>query len=810
MPLNTATSVADPGADADDTPNVGGQRPADEHWLALIGNPNTGKTTLFNALTGGWARTGNYPGVTVDKRVGTLRDTDDVDVRVLDLPGTYSLAARSPDEMVAVDVLLGRRDDTPRPGAVIVVVDATNLERNLYLVTQVMELGLPTIVALNMNDTARRRGIAVDAATLATDLGVPVVSTVGHRGDGVPELRARALAALGSGAPPTPWIWPDAMVAAESRLAEALARLEVADIAPVERRRALLDVDGEFEHRLIRRAGEPGRQALREARGVLEAAGASAAGLESSVRYGYIGGIVGRSLERAIDPPATYSDRIDRVLTDRVVGTIVLVVVMTTMFMSIFAWATPLMDFIDGTLVGGLASWAEGWTFLGDGALRSLVLDGIIAGVGAVLVFVPQIVILFGFIALLEGCGYMSRAAFLMDRLMRRVGLSGRSFIPMLSSFACAIPGIMATRTIENRRNRIVTIFVAPFMSCSARIPVYVIMIAAFVPSTKVLGFLPLQGVVFVGMYLVGILVAIPTAFLLKRTVCRSDRPSFLVELPPYRPPNLMVVLRRMWESGQAFVVRAGTLIFAATILIWALSYFPRHPDPGATEAAAVAAYETTMAEERERLDVERHRQEQVVAAAEAQSPDTEMATVARGAYEHYLGWMAEQDAALEAKHAELEGAAARAAGAEALEYSALGRAGKFIEPVFEPMGWDWRVSVAVLASFPAREVFISSLGVIYQLGGDADAESEGLRQKMRASTWESGPKRGQPVFNFGNALALMVFFALCAQCVSTIVTIKKETGHWGWAVFSFVYMTALAWVGALVTVWIFGGGGAK
>jgi ferrous iron transport protein B len=343
-------------------------------------------------------------------------------------------------------------------------------------------------------------------------------------------------------------------------------------------------------------------------------------------------------------------------------------------------------------------------------------------------------------------------------------------------------------------------------MSCSARIPVYVVLIAAFVPATMVLGFLPLQGIVFVSMYLVGVVVAIPTAFLLKRTVCRSDRPSFLVELPPYRLPDLRVVLRRMYESGQAFVVRAGTLIFAATILIWALSYFPRHPDPGAGAAAAVAVHADAMAVERERRDVERARQEQAVAMAEAQSPGSEMAVQGRRAYEAYLAWSAEQEAALAAERAELEAQAERTAAAESLAYSALGRAGKFVEPVFAPLGWDWRVSVAVLASFPAREVFISSLGVIYQLGGDVDEENEGLRQRMRASTWESGPRRGEPVLNLANAIALMVFFALCAQCVSTLVTIRKEAGHWGWAAFSFVYMTALAWIGALVTVLLLGG----
>jgi ferrous iron transport protein B len=770
-----------------------------ERWVALVGNPNTGKSTLFNALTGGRARVGNYPGVTVERKVGTLRDEASGVVRVLDLPGTYSLAARSPDEMVAVDVLLGRREDTPRPDAVVVVVDASNLERNLYLVSQVLEVGRPVVVALNMVDTARDRGIEVDAAALASALGVPVVPCVAHRRRGIDELVAAMRKALGAPPPAPLGTWPAAMAEAEAALARDLDALGLADRTALERRRALLDVGGEAERRVLARA-PAAADALAAARRRLEAAGTPATGLETSVRYDAIGDVVARAVTRPERPPVTTSDRIDAVLTHRLFGTLILFAVMTLVFVSIFQWSGPLMDWIGDDLFGRLGEWVS--ERMPEGMLHSLVVDGVIAGVGGVLVFLPQILILFLFLGLLEGCGYMARAAFLMDRLLRWCGLSGRSFVPMLSSFACAIPGILAARTIESRRDRIATILVAPLMSCSARIPVYAILTAAFVPATTVFGFVSLQGLVFAGMYLVGILVAVPVAFLLKRTLLKGGTPSFLVELPPYRWPRLSVVLRRTFDQGRAFVVRAGTLILAASVVIWALSYFPRHPDPG---ASARAAHEAAVADAArvdavgaEAAEAERARQEQAVLAAEAQSEA--LGRVARAKYEEFLAARAkakaERDVALEAMAAEVDDAAA----AESLRHSFLGRAGRAIEPAFAPIGWDWKVGMAVIASFPAREVVVSTLGVIYELGSDEDEESVALRDRLREARWEDGPRKGRPVFDLASALALMVFFALCAQCASTLVMIWKETATWRWAAFAFVYMTALAYVGALVT----------
>ncbi len=766
-----------------------------ERWVAVLGNPNVGKSTLFNALTGGTARTGNYPGVTVERTVGTLRGTPEgLVVRLIDLPGTYSLAARSPDEMVAVDVLLGRRADTPRPAAVLVVLDATNLQRKLYLATQVLEVGLPVVLALNLSDDARKRAITIDAAALGAALGVRAVPTVAHRGEGTVELTREIVAALDRPAPPTPLSWPPALLAAEADLAAALPAL-----TPLERRRALLDVGGEAEAR-AHAAAPVARGALEAARERLRAAG-HGPGLEAGVRYGFLAPLVTRCVTKPAVAPPTHSDRIDAWLTHPLFGTLGLVAIMTLLFMAMFAWAEPLMVLIEEGLIGSFSTWVAGLEVLGDGLLKSLLVEGILAGVGGVLVFLPQIVILFGLLALLEGCGYMARAAFLMDRLLRGVGLSGRSFIPMLSSFACAIPGIMATRTIESRRDRIATILVAPLMSCSARIPVYLILIGAFVPAATVLGLLPLQGLVFAAMYFVGILVAIPVAFLLKRTLLKGDTPSFLVELPPYRFPRARVVASAMWRNGREFVVRAGTLILATSIVVWALGTFPRHPDPGAEGRAEVARFDTAQARAAELRAIERAAQEQARALGASQPPAVREAV--EEAFARFEAAEREQAASVAAARTELlEAAAVHAVGAQQRQ-SYLGRMGHFVEPVFAPLGWDWKVSMAVIASFPAREVVVSTLAVIYDLDAGTEAESETLRQRLKDARWEAGPRAGSPVFDLASALALMVFFALCAQCASTLVVIRRETGRWAWAGFTFVYMTALAWLGAWITVLI-------
>lgn len=730
-------------------------------WVALIGNPNTGKTTVFNALTGFKAKVANYPGVTVDKKSGPLKRVDGVEV--LDLPGTYSLAARSPDEMVAVDVLLGRRADTPRPDVAVVVADASNLDRNLYLLSQVLETGLPVVLALNMMDVAKARGHRIQEIVLSRRLGVRVVPIVASRGEGIPTLVSAIRDAVAAGSPPRPLVsFPEAFEAEAAALADVFAKTPLGRLPDLEVRRVLLDVGGYAETRAVERGGPAVEVAVKGARERLAAGGAPVEGLEATLRYGAIADLVAGAVSVPQARETTWTDRLDAVLTHRVFGVFAFLGVMTLIFVSIYAWASPVMDFLDSGVFGALQEAVRSWGGLGGGAVESLVTDGVIAGVGSVLVFLPQILILFCFLSILEDCGYMARAAFLMDRLLRWCGLSGKSFIPMLSSFACAVPGVLATRTIENRRDRLATILVAPLMSCSARLPVYTLVIGAFVPATSLFGPVTYQVATFVGLYVLGIVVAVPVAFLLKRTVLRGETPPFLMELPPYKAPSVSGVLYRMFSQGREFIVRASTLILATSVVVWALSYFPRDASVAARLDGEVAAADARLAS----------------ALATASTPE------------------AKAEAARVAK-AEKDDAQKRADG-EWLRGSILGNVGRAVEPAVAPIGWDWKVGVAVIASFPAREVVVSTMGVLYDMGADEDADA--LTDRVRGATWEAGPKKGQPVFDLASGLALAVFFALCMQCVSTLAVMRRETASWRWPLFAFVYLTTLAYLGALAT----------
>ncbi|HEX4148483.1 MAG TPA: ferrous iron transport protein B, partial [Pirellulales bacterium] len=494
--------------------------------MALVGNPNTGKSTLFNALAGVHQRVGNYPGVTVEKKVGHMVHHG-CRYALVDLPGTYSLAPRSPDETVTVDVLLGRQSDVQPPDAVLCIVDATNLERNLYLLSQVLELGLPTVVALNMTDLARQRGITIDAVRLQRQLGAPVVAVQANRRLGIAALQAalEEAVAQSAAAPASPF--PQPFIDEVARL-EALADERLGSALPrylVER--LLLDTSGFLAGRLLG-SGEGLSAELSAARGRLAEVGCPVPAVEAMARYGWVAEVLQGVVERPAVAPKTWTDRFDVLLTHRLWGTVTFLALMFVMFQAVFRWAKPAMDFIDG-LTGTLGAWVGGW--LPEGAVRSLVVDGVIGGVGGVIIFLPQIMVLFFFIALLEDCGYMARAAYLMDKLMVRVGLSGKSFIPLLSSFACAIPGVMATRVIENRRDRLTTILVAPLMSCSARLPVYTLLIAAFIPNHQYLaGIVSLQALVMTAMYLLGIAAAVCVAFVLKRTLLRGPTPPFVLE----------------------------------------------------------------------------------------------------------------------------------------------------------------------------------------------------------------------------------------------------------------------------------------
>jgi ferrous iron transport protein B len=728
--------------------------------VALIGNPNTGKSTLFSALAGVHQRVGNYPGVTVEKKTGRM-DFAGVHYELIDLPGLYSLAPRSRDEMVAVDLLVGRESDAPPVDAVICILDASNLERNLYLASQVLELGLPTVMAVNMLDVAKSRGIAVDLAMLEKRLGIPIVGVQANRNMGIADLKA-ALAKLIAkkavrdvsvpGVNLSESLFPAIFEQSSAKLQQLAAEAD-SPLPLFLARRLLLETSGYLERRLSNDFPDEIGEWLAAEREHLSQAGCPIPGVEPQVRYDWICS----RLEGVVSAPAQFqhsiSDRIDGILTHRVWGLAIFALVMLIIFQSVFVWATPLMDGIEH-LVKMTSVAVE--SAMAESVFRSLLVDGLINGVGAVFAFLPQILVLFFFLAILEDCGYMARAAFLMDRVMSRVGLSGKSFIPMLSSFACAVPGIMAARVIENERDRLTTILVAPLLTCSARLPIFTLMITAFVPNIGYLGgYLKLQGLVLASMYLLGIVTAVVAALLIKRTITRGPILPFMLELPSYKRPSPRTILFRVGERVWVFLRSAGTLILVVSLLVWAGLYFPHHSE-------TAAALETKKQDLRREID-----------KLEADSPTKKDAEKQLGDVENEIRGAYQRD-------------------------SILGRAGRFIEPVVKPLGWDWRIGCAVLASFPAREVVVATLGVIFNAGGeeDHDAENALLKERVQSATWPDG----RVLFTVPTALSVLVFFALCAQCAATLAVMRRETNSWRWPAFTFAYMTTLAYIGAFLT----------
>jgi ferrous iron transport protein B len=708
--------------------------------IAILGNPNAGKSTLFNALTGLRQKVGNYPGVTVEKKTGTCDMPSGGKVEVLDLPGSYSLQPVSPDEMIVRDVLLGLQQDTPPPDLIVFVVDATHLERHLYLALQVIELGRPFVLALNMIDAARGSGIRIDERSLERALGVPVVSISATRGEGLGRLRRIMERDV---EPSTVHFrrWPPHLERVIARLEARLPRHRLLpDRARHDLALALLLDDGEDD--ALARHAPP--EVLDDARTLARGLDRRTPGWRSDDvegRYETIGAVLRSVVETPAERRDRTSQRIDGVLTHRIWGPVLFVMLMGAVFQSVFAWAQPAMNLIDA-VVGRVGNGLE--TLLPAGALRSLLVDGVIAGVGTTLTFVPQIAILFFFLSVLEDSGYMARAAFIMDRLMGRVGLSGRAFIPLLSSFACAIPGIMATRTIDNRRDRLATIMVAPFMSCSARLPVYALLIGAFIPNRWV-GFVTLPGIVLFSMYAIGLLAAILVAWALKRSVLKGGKPLYVMELPPYRMPSWRSVLITVRERCLLFVGKAGTVILAISVVLWFLASYPRG-------GAEVHALETRVAAERA-----------------AGHPAT------AHALEH-----------------EMAGAT--------LEHSFAGQVGRFLEPAIAPLGFDWRIGIGLVTSFAAREVMVSTMATVFNLGnGDADVQP--LRQHLRDAL---DPRTGRHAYNALTGISLMVFFVLACQCMSTVAVVRRETDSWRWPIFMLVMMNAIAWVASFA---VFQGG---
>ena len=713
--------------------------------VVLTGNPNCGKTTLFNALTGLRARVGNYAGVTVERKEGSLLGAEAKHpVTLLDLPGTYSLSPQSPDEQIARDVLFQRLPDVPAPDLVVVVADASNLQRNLYFATQVIELGHPTLLALNMVDVARDRGHEIDTEALSKALGVPVVPMVASRGEGLDALRQaiRTRAAT----PGTQHVIPrdfNELPEAFGREAQAIeralenrfphrARLAAAEALLIlgDERSLAPDAPGAAD-----RYPESLIGLVKEARSRLEAAGVDWRSAAIEARYARLFAIEQHVTRETSPPGEPLSDRIDRIVTHKVWGLLIFVAVMALMFQSIFWLAKYPMDGIEAA-VDALARWVGSTMPPGD--LNDLITRGAIAGVGAVVVFLPQICLLFLFIGLLEDTGYMSRAAFLMDRLMSRVGLHGKSFIPMLSSFACAIPGIMATRTIETRQDRLATILVAPLMSCSARLPVYTVLIAACIPQRN--GW---PGLTLLMMYLLGIAGALGMAWIFKKSLLRGEPPMLILELPPYKRPMPGAVLRQMWDRSRLFLRRAGTVILGINILLWFLATYPR---PEALER--------------------RFEQQRALWKQGASNPPTPA-----------------DNEALQRLDQEESG--------ERLRQSFAGHLGRAIEPALKPLGFDWKIGIGIVTSFAAREVFVSTLSVVYNVGeGDGESTSNlaaAMRSERRAD--------GSPLYTPLTGLTLMVFYVFAMQCVSTVAVVRRETNSWKWPIFQAVYMTSLAWI---------------
>jgi ferrous iron transport protein B len=757
--------------------------------IALAGNPNSGKTTIFNALTGLRQKVANYPGVTVEKKTGRCRLPNGAIANVIDLPGTYSLISRSPDEQVAMEVLRGLRGDTPAPDVVVVVVDASNLARNLYLVSQLIEMGKPLVVALNMMDVAQRRGLNISPQRLQKQLGVPVIPVVGHKRQGIAQLKAALLQA--EVAPLPDWPLPTEMREEVTVVGGALAILS---------EEHSLDQDKAIAERLLigDRARdlqeiwkrEPVASLLDHANRRLSAAGIDPMQADIEAHYRWIDVVAAGSLVPACErlagagpvldyetpKKATLTDRVDGILVHRFWGLLIFAFIMGTLFVTIFWLAQPIMNGMQNgiLLIGHWLTHA-----LPEGPLKSLLNDGVIGGVGTVISFVPQIALLFMFLAILEDTGYLARAAFLMDKLLARVGLHGKSFIPLLSSFACAIPGIMATRTIENRRDRLATILIAPFMSCSARLPVYALLIGAFFASFGALA----QAGIMLACYALGILAAVATAWVFKRSLLKGGATTFILELPSYKLPQISQVARQVWINAGKFVTKAGTTILAFSIVLWALAYYPRLP--GARANAISAKVQSDPAARHTAL-MRLASEHPIPMDAGMPLPDAPVRPFDDVVSSYFpKGQIQER----------IDKEATNAVAAAQSEYSFAGRLGHWMEPGLRPLGFDWKMGIGLIGAFAARETFISTMGITYAVGDPGESGTQSLQSAMRGDHYANG----NPVWTPLVAVSLLVWFVLALQCMSTIAITRRETGGWRWPIFMVVYMNVLAYAGSLV-----------
>ncbi len=668
--------------------------------IAIVGNPNSGKTTIFNLLTGLRQKVANYPGVTVEKKEGECFSQHGKKLRLIDLPGAYSLNARSPDEAVLRDVLLGRQTGTRRPDRVICILDSSNLERNLYLATQVLELGLPTVLVLNMLDVAASREWQVNLQALSDKLGVPVIPMQATSGKGLLELK---IAISREDIPP-----PHAHLPLPEAIRQELAnsRDDLASVGAIHPQSSLLEPLYLLSDHDPSHYGIDGDQ-MKKIRAHRQALEKSFPGWEEQLvndRYGAVEAICKGVLERPAKEPVNLTQKLDRIFLHPIWGGVCLTIVLAALFYFIFSVAEGPMGWIEDTFAS-LGNWIKTWMSPGD--LRDLLTDGVVSGVSGVVIFLPQILILFFFIGLMEDTGYMSRIAFIMDRLMSVVGLNGKSFLPLLGSYACAIPGIMATRTIDSPKDRLITILVAPFASCSARLPVYTLLIAAMVPNDQMSAWI--KAGFLLGLYALGTFGAFFFAWLFNKTIMKGVASPMILEMPSYKLPGLRSILLQMWQRAKLFLRRAGTVILGLSILIWFASTYPK---------------------------------------SSSEDPTVR------------------------------------------LENSFAGMAGHLIEPVIKPLGYDWKIGIGLIGSFAAREVFVSTMSVVYAVEAGDDEDLTPLRDRIRDERNDDG----RLVFTPLVCLSLLIFYVFAMQCVSTLAIVKRETNSWRWPVFQLAYMTGFAW----------------
>ncbi len=703
--------------------------------IALVGNPNCGKTTLFNYASGQHERVGNYSGVTVDAKEGEMKKNG-YRFKIFDLPGTYSITEYSPEELYV------RRHITEQmPDIVVNVVDASNLERNLFLTTQLIDMNIKVVIALNMYDELEQKNVVFDYKSLGRMIGIPIVPTVASKGKGIDDLFAKLIDVYEDRDPDVRhihinygesieqkiktiqdeiWKEPEITDKLSSRyIAIKLLENDKTTLGQLEKYDSFQNIKRLSEHSIVeleREYGEKSETVITDA------------------KYGFIDGALKETYKEKKEDKRQFKRELDDILTHKYFGFPIFIFFMWLMFQATFTLGSYPMDWIDAG-VHALGEWLS--NTMAEGALRDLVVDGVVAGVGGVVIFLPNILILFFFISLMEDTGYMARAAFIMDKLMHKIGLHGKSFIPLVMGFGCNVPAIMATRTLDNKKDRIMTMLITPFMSCSARLPVFVLIISAFFPAH--------QGLALFGVYFIGIALAVLVALVMKKVAFKKEDVPFVMELPPYRMPTLRTTSLHMWHKGQQYLKKMGNVILLASILIWALGYFPRHTVYNQDYDGQISAIE-----------------------ANTQLHDSIKT--------------------LQITHLEVEKEAERQ------ESSYIGQLGHAIEPVIKPLGYDWKMGVSILTGLAAKEIVVSSMGILYQADMEADENSESLKTKLQNQVHTSGELKGQKVYTPLVAFSFMLFILIYFPCVAVIAAIKKET-NWKWAVFTMFYTTAIAWV---------------